>query len=234
MKRIFVPTRAPQDWKPLLAQPERHWKAGHSAMALAQCWESAAPGFPEEVAHAFVASKAPELRDLEMLVGLPEYEVALQGGTRASQTDLLVLAAGSAGLVCLAIEGKVEEAFGPTLGEKRKETEGGVPARLAQLDHVLGLQRQLPDTVRYQLVHRTVSAVLAARQFSAAVAVMIVHSFSVKNSWLPDFVDFAGHLGVPARPGELHSVPGHVSPTLFLGWCHGSPRFLSDLSGSAA
>ena len=131
MKRIVVPTRGPGDWKQLLARPDRHWKAGFSAMALAQCWEVAAAGFPPEVVAAIEASRAPELQSLELLLAIPEFKVQLEGGPRPSQTDLLVLARGGHGLVCIAVEGKVAEDFGPTLTDKRQEQDGGVPKRLA-------------------------------------------------------------------------------------------------------
>jgi hypothetical protein len=46
--KSYIPTNGPEDWKNLLAQPEKHWRTGHSANALAHCWEDAY-GFPERV-----------------------------------------------------------------------------------------------------------------------------------------------------------------------------------------
>jgi hypothetical protein len=40
-KRILVPTQSAQDWKRLLAEPEKHWKPGYSAILMAQSWEIA-------------------------------------------------------------------------------------------------------------------------------------------------------------------------------------------------
>lgn len=234
MKRIVAPTRSYLDWKPLLAQPDRQWKAGHSAMAIAQCWEAADPGFPPEVTEAFRASNEPVLQNLEILLAIPEYEVALEGGSRPSHTDLFVIAHNHAGVVCIAVEGKVDEPFGPTLADKRKELDGGVPKRLSQLHQTLGLQEDLPGAVRYQLLHRTASALLGAEQFSASAAVMLVHSFSEEDTWFTDFVEFSRHLGVIAKVGAISAARGRGTRPLFVGWCHGSERFLSDLSQNAA
>lgn len=35
MKRIYVPTEGPGDWRRLLAKPDLHWREGFSAKALA-------------------------------------------------------------------------------------------------------------------------------------------------------------------------------------------------------
>ena len=45
---FFVPTSGLDDWKKLLADPEKHWREGYSAHALAYRWEDAG-GFPAEV-----------------------------------------------------------------------------------------------------------------------------------------------------------------------------------------
>ena len=234
MKRIVVPTRGPEDWKQLLAQPDRHWKPGYSAMALAHCWEAAEGELPPEVVAALKASQAPDLEGLELLVAIPEFKVQLDGGARPSQTDLLVLARGGRGLVCIAIEGKVGEDFGPTLAAKRRAQDGGVPTRLAQLHRVLDLTSPLPGEIRYQLLHRTAAAVLAAEKFSAATAVMLVHSFSPTNAHFEDFKAFAEHLGVQAEVGAVHPVRRGSSPTLFIGWCRGPERFLAPSASDAA
>ena len=48
MSKIFIPANKPEDWKTLLAEPDKHWKKGCSARALAYCWQEA-DGFPESV-----------------------------------------------------------------------------------------------------------------------------------------------------------------------------------------
>ena len=233
MNRVFVPTRGPADWKALLAKPDLHWKPGHSAMALAQCWESAT-GFPPEIAKALRASGAQEIADAELLLGIPEYEVALPGGDRPSQTDLMVLARSRAGLIVFAIEGKVDEEFGPTVGAKRGEGSEGVDKRLAALNELLGLSQPVNDKIRYQLLHRTASALLTAERFSASTAVMLVHSFSRTGVWFDDFAAFADLFGIAAERGRLFRAKTGLPRPLFLGWCQGDERFLKDLGTGRA
>src|SRR4051794_21996589 len=104
---IYLPSNGVDGWRWLLASPGLHWKHGASAMALADAWESAS-GWPPRV-QACLATD-PDLTDLELLVGLPEHQVPLPGGSRASQTDLFVLARRpGSGLVTIAVEGKAAE-----------------------------------------------------------------------------------------------------------------------------
>jgi len=46
--KVFVPAETPEDWQRLLAEPEKHWRRGYSAHAIAHSWQEA-DGFPEEV-----------------------------------------------------------------------------------------------------------------------------------------------------------------------------------------
>lgn len=219
--KIYIPTQSFENWKRLLAQPDLHWKAGYSAMTLARSWETA-QGFPPEVAAALATTTDPVLQDLSMLIAIPEYQVALPGGRRESQTDLLALARGSQGLVAIAVEGKVDETFGPTVEQKRTENSKGVNnTRLQFLTESLGLAEPVPGYIRYQLLHRTVSALLIAKQFSAKAAVMLVHSFSPTNKWFDDFVDFAALFGIQARIGSVQSAGIYCNLPLFIGWCSG-------------
>jgi len=120
MSLIHVPTTSAGDWRRLLADPETQWRKGCSAKTLAHCWD-AADGFPRSVATAFDAAGGTFPRDVSMLLGLPERRVPLPGGSRASQTDLFVLAGSSDGLVAICVEGKVDETFGPRVSEWLKE-----------------------------------------------------------------------------------------------------------------
>jgi len=38
---IYKRTQKADDWKQLLADPEKHWKTGFSARTFAHCWEEA-------------------------------------------------------------------------------------------------------------------------------------------------------------------------------------------------
>jgi hypothetical protein len=229
MKRLFVPTNSAEDWKPLLAKPDRHWKAGYSAMTAALAWEAAGDRLPPEI-QTMLDAGPPALQGLELLAAFPEWPVALPGGLTSSQTDVLAVARNNAGVVVLAVEAKVDEAFGPTLAEKRAEATGGQSERLDYLHRELELRETLADTIRYQLVHRSVSALLMARAFHAQAAIMLVHSFSPTGRWKDDFDAFAAALGTTGTKGQLLAVPTVQGPPLYIGWCPGDQRFRTAVS----
>lgn len=225
MKRVVVPTESGRDWKRLLAKPDLHWKPGRSAMSAAASWEAAGNRLPAELGMALSASRDPDLIDLHLLLAVPEWEVELPGGVTASHTDVLALTRNARGLVAVAVEAKVDEAFGPSLGEKRTAPSIGQAERLKYLHEVLQLEEALPDSIRYQLLHRTASAVLAAREFHAHVAVMLVQSFSPVGRWREDFEMFCRALGVSQVSESVGVVERHKTPRLFVGWCTGDQRF---------
>lgn len=222
MSQILIPANGPDDWSRLLASPE-HWRTGFSARSLAHCWQDAAGGFPPEVRS--LMATAPALATAELLLAVPEHKVQLPGAGKASQTDLWLLARTESGLASIAVEGKVREAFGPTVGEWLADGGENRAKRLAGLCQLLGIETIPPD-VRYQLVHRTASSVLEAKRFMAAHAAMIVHSFSQSDEWYEDFETFAAALGSVAAKGRLVAIPNHDRPTLHLGWARGAERFL--------
>src|ERR1700741_3554086 len=138
MPRILL-TSGPDDWQKLLADREKHWRLGYSARTLAHCWEKAPDGFPPEVAKVLKQTTDPLLANLVPVLAVPEFKVPLPGGNRASQNDVFVLARSSAGPVCIMVEGKVNESFGPTLDEWRVDASPGKRDRLKFLLRTLGL-----------------------------------------------------------------------------------------------
>jgi hypothetical protein len=66
-------------------------------------------------------------------------KVPLLGGARPSQNDLFVLARGAQGPVSIMVEGKVNESFGPMLGEWRDDASEGKESRLRFLLSTVGL-----------------------------------------------------------------------------------------------
>src|SRR5690349_9123022 len=92
-------------------------------------------------------------------------------------------------------------------------------ARLVVLCGRLELDLSTVGSLRYQLLHRTVSALLEARRYGAADALMLVHSFDPKNSSLDDYQAFAAALGLgEARPNAITSEKTLEGITLRLGW----------------
>jgi hypothetical protein len=127
---ILVPSKGVESWRELVADPNKHWREGCSAHALATSWEGAR-GFPEEISN--LLGTAPALAGIQPLLAIPERKVPLPGGARASQTDVWVLARTDIGLVSIAVEGKVRESFGPTLGEWMAEASAGKATRWSAL-----------------------------------------------------------------------------------------------------
>jgi hypothetical protein len=219
-KRIFVPTRCVHDWRAFLTDPETQWEPGYSAMSVAYSWENAG-GLPEEIAHLFEHSGDPELHPATLVLAIPEYKVSLKGGPRPSQNDVLAVLSTNAGLVVMSVEAKAREDFDKTLGQWRKETsDKGYKSRLGQILECIGLKSIPPDETRYQLLHRTASAVLEARRFHARVAVMVVQSFvdSDKDNHFADYKAFLRLYGQSAVKNRLIYLADVGGIRLFSGW----------------
>ena len=161
---------------------------------------------------------------VEPLVIIPEHKTPLPGGRRESQSDVFMLARHAAGTIACTIEGKVDEPFGPTVGKQMTEASVGQEQRMDYLCEQLGL-RACPDHIHYQLLHRTVSALIEANRFDAADAAMIVHSFSPERRWFDEFAAFVTLLGGgETRSGEPINISG-LERRLILGWACGDQRF---------
>ncbi len=152
--KILIPSDGPQSWQGLLADPDKQWRDGYSAKMLAESWERA-QGFPSEIRDLLASSPEPALAEATPLIGIPEYQVPLPGGSRPSQNDLFVLAAAGASLAAIMIEGKVEEPFGPTVAEWLTDASADKQERFTFLQEKLGLREPPDGNIRYQLLHRT-------------------------------------------------------------------------------
>ena len=232
MKRIFVPTRDGADWQRLLAKPKLHWKKGASAMTAAACWEDAQARLPGEIELLLSSSTVPALQGLSLLAAMPEWEVRLPGGETTSNTDILALCRNDQGLCVLAVEAKVLEDFGPLVGEKRSSASENQRLRLEYLHRLLRVDH-FDDAIRYQLLHRTASALLTAIDFHAATAVMLVHAFDTPVERKADFAAFCNALGANEVVADIFAVPNFTMPTLYLAWCDGNSEFRKTLLGSS-
>ena len=224
MTKILIPATKAEHWKQLLAEPEKHWRTGYSARALACCWQEA-NGIPPEMVSAL--EQAPALRGLETLFAIPEHQVPLPGGRRPSQNDVWVLAKSVEGLVSIAVEGKVSEPFGLTVGEWLQDSSSGKETRLRFLCDTLNLDYPPRESLRYQLFHRTASAVIEAERLGAPNAVMAVHSFSPSHEWLDDYQRFLSLFKIQGGVGEVTSTTLPSGVGLHFAWVHGDSRFLS-------
>jgi hypothetical protein len=221
LSRIYMPTASADQWAQPLVEPGKQWRQGYSARTLAHSWQEAA-GFPAEV-KSVLASAFPAL---ELLLALPEHKVPLPGGSRPSQNDIWVLARSESQLISIAVGGKVSEPFGPTVQEWQARSTPGKRARLAYLLSLLELPA-VPDATRYQLLHRTASAIIEAQRFHAAQAVMLVHSFSQSGEWFADYATFVALLGGRAAEDSLTPVGSRAGVQLHLAWVRGNAEYLT-------
>jgi len=161
-----------------------------------------------------------------LLFAVPEHKTKLPGGTTESQSVILALVRHGRGLATYTIEGKVEETFGETVADWSRKPSAGKVERLAYLCMMLGLPT-CPPAVRYQLLHRTVFALIEADRFDAPLAGMIVHSFSPGLSWFEDFAAFVRLLGGgEIEPGQVRVINTPSGRPLALGWACGDQSFL--------
>lgn len=223
MSKILIPSTGPDCWKQFLADHVKQWKSGFSAKALAYCWEKAGEMPPEIIS---VLEQVPSLRNLKTIFAIPEHKVSLPGGARPSQNDVWVIGESTSGLVSIAVEGKVSESFGPTIGKWFENKTAGKEKRLKFLCGELGLEYPPPLKVRYQLLHRTVSAILEAKRFHANEAVMVVHTFSKTNEWLEDFQYFLSLFGLEAGINQAVTSIVKNEINLTFAWVHGSEKYL--------
>lgn len=208
----------PEDARPFLGDPEKHWKAGRSAMELATSWIGSG-GIPATVADALAST--PGYKDSRLVLGSLEHETALPGGGRPSQTDLLALVASGGALAVIGVEGKVSETFGPRIAEWNDGSPGKTK-RWAFLRETLQYGGD-DGTLRYQLFHRTASAVLEARSFGAARAMMLVHSFCPDATGFADFSRFADALGLKAGLNGVTDAVELGDVELRLAWVSDKP-----------
>lgn len=225
MNKIYIPTTKPEDWQSLLADPEKQWRKGYSARALAYCWQEA-DGFPGCVKRTFKESNIDLFHEIEILLAIPEHKVSLPGGARSSQNDLFVLAKSHGQLISIAVEGKVSEPFGDIVSKWMENPSPGRKKRLEFLCKELGLAETDVSNIRYQLLHRTVSAILEAKKFNASNALMLVHSFSQTDEWFENYALFAALFGIDAKIDRIHSAGKIGAIQLYLGWVKGDHKYL--------
>lgn len=224
MSNIYIPCTGPEKWREFLADPELHWRTGYSAKTLAYSW-SEAEGFPDEV--SAVLRSSPQFHEIELLLAIPEHRVPLKGGARPSQNDVWVLARAGCELVSIAVEGKVQEPFDRLVREWRADETRGKTRRLEFLARTLELPTSQLDDIRYQLLHRTASALIEAKRYNAAHAIMLVHSFSQTREHLEDYQRFVALFGHDATPNTVVFVGQRSGTALHFAWVTGDPEYLA-------
>jgi len=227
MSNIYAPIKNIEEWRTLLSDPENQWKMGYSAQTLAYCWGATPNDFPKCVKNVFNKSSDPIFQNIQLLFGFPEYKVHLPGGNRPSQNDIFVIGRGGGELISIMVEGKVSESFDKTV-EKwlGNEPSNGKRERLAFLTNELQLNENEVLDIRYQLLHRTVSAILEAKKINASNALMLVHSFSESYVGFEDYLAFVRLLGIHAEKEEIIGPVFLNEINVYFGWVTGDLKFL--------
>ena len=193
-------------------------------MTTAASWEDAGDSLPSEITAVLESTAESALVNLKLVAALPEWKVTLPGGERASATDVLAICRNETALCIVAVEAKVLEDFGPSLSTKRLSASNEQADRLDFLHTLLKVKR-FSDAIRYQLLHRTASAILTAREFHAGAAVMLVQAFETPSDRRKDFVDFCGEMGATQVSSDVYKVPEFGAINLYLAWCNGNSKY---------
>jgi len=80
--------------------------------------------------------------------------------------------------------------------------------------------------IRYQLLHRTASALIEAQRFNAPNALMLVYSFSRENKWFEDYQQFLALFGVAGKVDSLVFAKNVNGVKLYFGWVTGDKKYL--------
>jgi hypothetical protein len=191
--RIAVPLLKAEDVIPHLGSPT-HWKQGRSAKAIADSWFNAA-GIPKTI--QVLLFTAPDFRAAQLLDGWLERKTDLGDSCGApSQTDLLALLDLGEELAVLAVEAKVDESFGPFVHEWIADGSLRKHKRLRALCARLKIEPDDAMPLRYQLLHRTVAALIEAKRFHARKALLAVQSFCPNATGYEDFAAYCHSIGL--------------------------------------
>jgi len=233
MTRIVSASLGTAVWRAGLADPYLHWKRSKSAWEMAVSWEAqrnTASGLPPEVSRALASH--PDFADPQLLLGVVEHRVVLDTPKTPSQNDLWAVLLTASGQVSVAVEAKAGEDFDRPLREWLRSDGEGKDRRLRFLCDQLGLNEPPSEALRYQLFHRTASALLEAKRWRISRALMLVQSFSEsKTSW-QDFQAFAALLDLDVARNAVAGPRGTSGLSLYLCWVD-SPKATDDLAAAA-
>jgi len=228
----------PDDWKGLAGG----WKPKRSAYELAHTWQLA-NGLPTPIYLALNTSGHAVLHNIKLDRCFVEMPVFLESRRAPSVTDIMCYGRNAdKECIVMAVEGKASEPFAERVSWWLRGEASDCPltlvvrpSRRRRLDF-LGqhLRMTIGDgsRLRYQLMHRTVSAILQAKLHGAAAAVVVVHTFGEHgvDNW-NDYCEFLRGLGAdPSTPmvvvGPRDLGHGFDVPTYFLWWpdsCYVAP-----------
>jgi hypothetical protein len=225
-----TPLLKPEDVIPFLGK-KSHWREGRSAFETAHSWLEA-DGIPTAV--RAVLETDPAFRQATLIEATFEKKTDLDTFGRPSQTDILALLSTGHGHVLLSVEAKVDESFGPLVSEWADGSIGKAQ-RLKGLVDRLNLTAEDVPNLRYQLLHRTVAALIEGEQAGVRDAALVIQSFSPASvrAGFDDFRAFAFAFGAKIdEPGRLSTAVTRGRIGLRLGWAECSPRSPLALTGT--
>ena len=216
VRRLHVPLRAAADAIPHLGAAH-HWREGRSPKSLVDQWWTA-NALPLSVRN--LLDQAQEWQTAELIDAYVERQTKLEDDRPSpSQSDLLAIVGIGDKLGVIVIEAKVDEGFDKTVSEWRAVDSKGKAQRLQKLCSLLGLDTASVAPLRYQLLHRTASAVLEARRYRAAIAAVIVQSWCPRSSGSEDFAAFLEALGITyPGAGQISAARQVGNVMLRFGW----------------
>jgi hypothetical protein len=148
---------------------------------------------------------------------------------------------GNDGKAVVALEGKVNETFDERIvywiRDERQSRKGqnlgdlfavqikpGRQRRLEWLCNHLDLSLDDQSMLRYQLLHRTVDALLEAKHIGGHLAIMLVQAFAECSENWNDYAEFATQMGfgsiAPNSISEAKALPAFPGISLHLGWVY--------------
>ncbi|MDW7656398.1 MAG: hypothetical protein SCM11_04400 [Bacillota bacterium] len=202
------------EWKDYLAEPNKHWRTGYSAKELAYCWQNQKADFPDIVNQAFIKNGI----QAKFLLGIPEYKVPMPGTGKDSQNDIFVLARINSNLCPIVVEGKCNEPFGKYCDDKSLDEPNRNKRYLSMLNELsLNTEKILPEKLRYQLLHRTLSAIRIAKDFDASTCMMIIHRIGAsKEGSFNDYRFYLSLFNIAAEKETVQAVCINDIKVLFL------------------
>ena len=215
-RRPYLPMKRPEDVIPHLGSPT-HWREDFSAKAIADAWFR---GFPPLVEHTLKKRcETNAFAEVKLIDVFLERKTEPGDGARPSQADALAVLGLANELAIMTVEGKVQEGFGQCVSEWLVDASSGKRERLTFLAQTLDFDVPNDSALRYQLLHRTASAILEAKRYRAKVAAMMVHSFDSHDTGIADFQAFASAMGFKGAQATRVVGPKRCCGVdLYLGW----------------
>lgn len=200
-----------RDWERIVGKEK--WRDGHSTKQLAKTWLEA-QCLPPAV-KAVIVGRYPLGANPRCIRAIVEHRVYLDSMRGPSTSDIFLEVEGAAGRVAIMVEGKVDEPFGPLVYKWLEEStslqsRSKRDRRLAFLCDLLGLAPDRVMDIRYQLLHRTASAVIQAKRDNIGNAMVLVHSFSLADTGLRDYQEFLRLLGITSADVDLQVGPAYL------------------------